>query len=159
LEQFDSPSALYHRPATPRIARFTGAANLFDGVLVTSGRLETDFGTLEVLPPRCHEIGDRVLAMIRGESIEMAPHVEAGEGLAGVVCSADFSGASVSYSIAVGDVRLKVEEHSTRSITPGTPVRLTLPRDRIWIFKRGAMDRKFDVAKPHTAAEKMGETR
>ena len=57
--------------------------------------------------------------------------------LAGTIRTADFSRATVSYVVQVGDHELNVDEHSTERLEPGTPVYLQLPSDRIWLFPHG----------------------
>ena len=50
LEQIDSPSALYHSPATPFVARATGACDFLPG-RTQGGRAHTDIGSLAVTDP------------------------------------------------------------------------------------------------------------
>lgn len=135
LEQYDTPDAIYHRPDRISVAKFMGASNIFKGTL-RDDRMETEFGNLAVDRDDRFISGDTVNAMVRSEAISLLkqPEKEADNLLEGVIRTADFFGATVSYSVEVAGHALNVDEHSTEKLEPGTTVYLRLPRERIWIF-------------------------
>jgi len=136
LEQFDTPDAIYHRPEKQSVARFMGASNIFEGTIAADGKLQTDFGPLCCALAGDSDAGGRVSAMIRSEAITLStkPNSGADNRMSGIVRTADFFGATVSYGVRVGDHELNVDEHSTERIAPGTEVYLNVPADRIWLF-------------------------
>ncbi len=135
LEQFDTPDAIYHRPDRISVARFMGASNIFPGT-VGDGVLKTEFADLSVTGAKRFSAGEGVDVMVRSEAIKLLKQPEDGaeNQLQGVIQTADFFGATVSYVVQVGDHELNVDEHSTEKLEPGTTVYLQLPSDRIWMF-------------------------
>ncbi len=95
LEQIDSPSALYHSPATPLVAKATGACDFLPG-RIRGGRAVTDFGSLAVAA--CSgglREGTEVDVLIRADDLQLAPDPSA----AAVVTSREFRGDEVLLAV------------------------------------------------------------
>src|SRR4029453_9651230 len=75
LEQLGPPETIYHRPATPFVAEFVGAADFLPGV-VTSEGIVTEIGVFGHGERR--EPGTKVRVMIRPDDVTFVPD-EAGE--------------------------------------------------------------------------------
>lgn len=71
LRQYDSPHAVYQRPATEEVARFVGDAHFLDGVITSEG-IETEIGVLPI-ENEGHEIGCVETVMLRPESVMVEP--------------------------------------------------------------------------------------
>lgn len=69
LVQLDSPEAVYHRPATPFVARFTGLAGEMSGTVARRDHdsVEVRVGAVTVLarPTGALDVGDRVRVLVR----------------------------------------------------------------------------------------------
>ncbi len=128
LEQWDTPEAIYHMPATPFVADFVGQADFVPGV-VESGKVRTDIGPFpnpEALPD-----GSKVVVMIRPDDVRIAPN-EAGPAR---ILSRQFRGSENLYTVQLpsGDV-LHSSEGSTTVIPDGTPVALTIVATHTVLF-------------------------
>ncbi len=113
LQQVGSPIELYDAPENTFVASFLGTANILKGELKTSGKSHafiTDKG-MEI-PIQSPEKDTSVLA-IRPQNIELhAPGVKTGSdvfNLEGVVNEMEFLGATLRYSVTVGDEVLLVD--------------------------------------------------
>jgi putative spermidine/putrescine transport system ATP-binding protein len=138
IAQYDTPLNVYHRPASPEVARFIGAPNIFDATLRLEGgvaEISTPYGRLPVSTPNGHATGARVSAMIRPEAVLMS---EAGlgdeGGLPGSIASVDFFGQAVTYLVNLSGAVIRVDEMSNRWLGVGQPVTVRLRPDKIWIF-------------------------
>jgi len=136
LRQFDTPDAVYHRPADTEVARFLKATNIFAGTVSLEGRLVMPWGELELSRDIVVEPGKRVTAMIRDEALALlsSDHLDQANLLPVVVSRVDFHGATVSYVVEVGDMQFTVEEHSTRRLEPGAALYLSVPARHLWLF-------------------------
>ena len=70
LEQVGPAETIYHRPATPFVAEFVGAADFLPG-LVTSQGIVTEIGVFGNLEAR--EPGEKVRVMIRPDDVTFVP--------------------------------------------------------------------------------------
>jgi putative spermidine/putrescine transport system ATP-binding protein len=77
IEQVGSPAAMYGDPATPFVAEFIGTMNRLSSKVVDDGVLEYAGKRLHVDAARGLPRGERVLLLIRPESVEITP---AGDG-------------------------------------------------------------------------------
>ena len=139
LEQFDTPDAIYHRPDKISVAKFMGASNIFE-CTVADGLIKTGFADLAATGTQAFAAGDRADAMVRSEAIRLLKEPQDGavNQVEGEIRTADFFGATVSYTVQVGDHELNVDEHSTEKLETGSRVFLQLPSDRIWLFPKRA---------------------
>ena len=88
IEQMGAPAEMYTAPATPFVAEFIGTMNRLDAVVIdgTSGEVEHSGLRLHVDAARGRRNGERVLVLIRPETLELeartngaAPNSFAGE--------------------------------------------------------------------------------
>jgi putative spermidine/putrescine transport system ATP-binding protein len=73
IEQIGTPTEMYTAPATPFVAEFIGTMNRLEATIVDSSNGDIDHGgvQLRVAEARGHANGDRVLVLIRPESLEL----------------------------------------------------------------------------------------
>ena len=106
IEQVDSPERIFHRPATPFVARFMGAAD-FLSTTVDGEVLVTELG---VLPrPVDVEADDEVEVMVRPDDISIRPD----ESSEAMVVDRVFKGANYLYQVRLpsGAVLHSMMEH------------------------------------------------
>jgi putative spermidine/putrescine transport system ATP-binding protein len=73
IEQIGTPTEMYTAPATPFVAEFIGTMNRLEATIVDSSNGDVDHGgvRLRVAEARGHTNGERVLVLIRPESLEL----------------------------------------------------------------------------------------
>jgi putative spermidine/putrescine transport system ATP-binding protein len=73
IEQMGTPTEMYSRPATPFVAEFIGTMNRLEATVVdpVAGGIEHGGVTLHVDAARGRERGERVLVLVRPESLEL----------------------------------------------------------------------------------------
>lgn len=148
IQQVGPGEAFYERPATPAVARFFGAVNLFTGRLAGEGGeavLHSPYGALALGPeagaagPVQGVVGP-VHATIRPEHIQVLPQ---GAGsptpgaqcrLTGTVMAFRFRGSICELDVAVGQGLLRVVTLPGQRHQPGETVTLLLPLERIHLF-------------------------
>jgi len=98
IEQMGTPLEMYSRPATPFVAEFIGTMNRLEGTIVDPATGEIDHGgvSLRVDAARGRERGERVLVLVRPESLELTAATNGGAAgenvLAGEVITQTFLG-------------------------------------------------------------------
>ena len=102
IEQVGPPSEMYGSPATPFVAEFIGTMNRL--VSMVGGEGSVDYGgtQLRVDAAKGRPRGERVLLLIRPETVEVEP---AGDG---VVAEGALTGAVVSHTFLGSVTRVKV---------------------------------------------------
>jgi iron(III) transport system ATP-binding protein len=136
--QLDEPRAIYFRPASEFVAAFIGAANLLNGICVSSvapggvGALRLEDGAeIACVFPAGSEAGQATTASVRPESISITPVGTATPSgtpsLRGSVSAASFLGGSMRYDVAVGAHALRVVGPAESAFAPGTDVQLAFP--------------------------------
>jgi ABC-type Fe3+/spermidine/putrescine transport system ATPase subunit len=132
--QTGTPTQLYHRPATPFVARFLGMENLYVGQLLSRDPylIRTELGELEAAPPVEQmelQVGDQVTLLVRPEAGEL---VDAGEDtLNGHLQAVSFRGryqiATIRMTGPEPASSLKLEFDSGVSLpAPGSPINIRL---------------------------------
>jgi iron(III) transport system ATP-binding protein len=117
LEQFGSPEAIYHRPATPFVAEFVGAADFIPGVVAAEG-IVTELGVFENAEAR--SIGERTRVMIRPDDVTFTPQAD-GEA---VILRRYFRGSENLYCLGLpSGHRVHSSQPSSAAFAPGTRVR------------------------------------
>ena len=138
LQQNAAPGAFYDRPASERVARFFGGANVvhgtWDGGLFTSA-----LGAFHA-PHSAISTGPGSLT-IRPEAIRMVPASAgalAANQMDGRVLSRVYKGTHARFSIAAGGLVLEVvtPPDAVQQHGDGDDVRLTLPPDKLWVMPR-----------------------
>jgi putative spermidine/putrescine transport system ATP-binding protein len=96
IEQIGPPAEMYSRPATPFVAEFIGTMNRLEATIAdgSSGTVEHGGVTLSVEAARGRTRGERVLVLIRPETVELSPTNGAGGAntLSGEVIAQTFLG-------------------------------------------------------------------
>ena len=75
IEQMGAPAEMYSRPATPFVAEFIGTMNRLEATVLDGGSGAVDSGgvTLTVEAARGRTKGDRVLVLVRPETVDLSP--------------------------------------------------------------------------------------
>jgi putative spermidine/putrescine transport system ATP-binding protein len=120
LEQLAAPADIYLTPATPFVAEFVGLSNRLPGT-VTGNEVEVLGTRLPLLAPASSA---SVTALVRPESVQVTPDTDGN----GRVLTTSFLGPISKVTVTVGDVLVVAQVATDRlgSLTPGTPVRVTL---------------------------------
>jgi iron(III) transport system ATP-binding protein len=117
LEQLGPPETIYHRPATPFVAEFVGAADFLPGI-VTSQGIVTEIGVFGNVEGR--EPGEKVQVMIRPDDVTFVPS-EAGEA---VIVRRYFRGSENLYCLGLpSGHRVHSSQPSSAAFSAGTRVR------------------------------------
>jgi iron(III) transport system ATP-binding protein len=130
IEQVDTPTALYNRPATRFVAEFVGEGT-FIPAAVSAGHVDTPFGSITALTPDAWLHAEDVALLVRPEEVEIAA---AGSGNA-VIAARRPRGSLVEYDLRLrpdpvldprrlSAVRLHV--HAAAWLPEGTPVQVRL---------------------------------
>jgi putative spermidine/putrescine transport system ATP-binding protein len=82
IEQIGTPSVMYSAPDTPFVAEFIGTMNRLEATVVDSDRGEIEHGgtRLTVDAARGRSAGERVLVLIRPETLELEPSANGAAG-------------------------------------------------------------------------------
>jgi iron(III) transport system ATP-binding protein len=117
LEQLGPPETIYHRPATPFVAEFVGAADFLPGV-VTSEGIVTEIGVFGHNERR--EPGTKVRVMIRPDDVTFVPD-DAGEA---VLIRRYFRGSETLYCLGLpSGSRVHSSQPSSAAFATGQRVR------------------------------------
>jgi putative spermidine/putrescine transport system ATP-binding protein len=132
IEQMGAPAEMYSAPATPFVAEFIGTMNRLEATVVDpdAGKVETGGVTLTVEAARGRARGDRVLVLIRPETVEVAAANGRGDNtLTGEVVTHTFLGPVTRVRIASDTASLIADMSTARAaaLPPGSKVDATLP--------------------------------
>jgi putative spermidine/putrescine transport system ATP-binding protein len=136
IEQVGSPVVMYGNPATPFVAEFIGTMNRLVSTVTEDGVLEYAGHRLRVDAARGLPRGERVLLLVRPETVELTP---AGDGpvpndaFTGEIISHIFLGPVTRIRIQTGEgddgLTADVPTARARSMTVGTRVAASFPPD------------------------------
>jgi putative spermidine/putrescine transport system ATP-binding protein len=147
IEQMGSPAEMYNAPATPFVAEFIGTMNRLESTVVDGGSGEVEYGgvTLTVHAARGRARGDRVLILVRPETVDLAPANGDGAAntLVGDVITQTFLGPITRLRVVGGAGASLVADVSTATaatLPVGMRVVATLPAEdaRVLELKDGA---------------------
>jgi iron(III) transport system ATP-binding protein len=117
LEQLGPPETIYHRPATPFVAEFVGAADFLPGIITSEG-IVTEIGVFGNLEAR--EPGEKVKVMIRPDDVTFVPD-ERGEA---VIVRRYFRGSENLYCLGLpSGHRVHSSQPSSAAFPTGMRVR------------------------------------
>jgi putative spermidine/putrescine transport system ATP-binding protein len=130
IEQMGSPAEMYSAPATPFVAEFIGTMNRLEGTVVDGG-VQHGGTTLQVDAASGRRAGERVLVLVRPETVEVAQANGTGGAntLVGDVVTQTFLGPVTRLKI-IGDgvdVIADVPTQKALGLPVGTRVAATLP--------------------------------
>jgi putative spermidine/putrescine transport system ATP-binding protein len=115
-EQIAPPLQIYAEPATPFVAEFVGTMNRLEATVADSGSVRYGGTQLGVDAVRGRPSGDRVLVLVRPESVTIEPLSEGGDAPAGTLSGRVLSG------VFLGPVtRIKVETPEQGQISADVP--------------------------------------
>jgi putative spermidine/putrescine transport system ATP-binding protein len=132
IEQMGSPAEMYSAPATPFVAEFIGTMNRLEGTVVDGG---VDHGgtTLRIEEARNRPRGERVLVLVRPETVDVGPANGSGgvNTLIGDVVTQTFLGPVTRLKILGDgvDVIADVPTQKALSLPVGTRVAAVLPAE------------------------------
>jgi putative spermidine/putrescine transport system ATP-binding protein len=133
IEQMGAPAEMYSRPATPFVAEFIGTMNRLEATIVDPANGTVDHGgiMLSVDAARGRAKGERVLVLVRPETVELSPANGAGGSntLTGEVLTQTFLGPVTRLKV-VGpgaDLIADVSTAKAASLPVGMKVTAALP--------------------------------
>jgi putative spermidine/putrescine transport system ATP-binding protein len=135
LEQLDSPTAIYSRPATPFVAEFVGLTNRLAGV-VNNGEVEVRGTRLPLV--QSDAANGPAIALVRPEAVALASDSENAPGpLIGTVIAVSFLGATSRVTVDLGDVTVLAQLPTSEASghPAGTRVRLAIRPDPVLIAR------------------------
>jgi iron(III) transport system ATP-binding protein len=132
IQQVAPPDEIYHRPATPFVAEFLGAAVFLPGVVGSRG-IRTELGA--VARPDHAEVGTAVRILVRPDDVSFVPD-PAGTA---VLVERVFRGSEVRYVIELpSGRRLASSQPSATTVPVGTRVRAEIRLDHVVAFPDGS---------------------
>jgi len=138
IEQMGSPAEMYSAPATPFVAEFIGTMNRLEGTVVDGG-VEHGGTMLHVEAARGRPRGERVLVLVRPETVEVS-EANGGAGtntLVGDVVTQTFLGPVTRLKILGEgvDVIADVPTQKALALPVGTRVAATLPVEGVRLLE------------------------
>ena len=146
LRQVGTPQELFYQPVDREVAGFFGACNFFEG-RIREGLFECGLGSFPAQGVASN--GDLRTATIRPEDILIA--ADSGYPIAGRVRKTNFEGIATRLWIDCGTASLVVLT-ARGDFSPGQPVRLKLPAEKIRIFPAELKSAPADFNKPSSPA-------
>ncbi len=138
IEQMGTPVEMYNTPATPFVAEFIGTMNRLEATVVDGGSGEVDHsGTrLRIDAARGLPRGERVLVLIRPESLDLEPAASAPGaegGLVGEVLTHTFLGSTTRVKVIGEGVDLIADVPTSRigSVPIGMSVSARVPAEGV----------------------------
>jgi putative spermidine/putrescine transport system ATP-binding protein len=133
IEQMGSPAEMYSAPATPFVAEFIGTMNRLEGTIVDGG-VEHAGTTLRIDAAQERPRGERVLVLVRPETVDVGPASSDSGGvntLVGNIVTQTFLGPVTRLKIlgAGVDVIADVPTQKALSLPVGTRVAAVLPAE------------------------------
>ncbi len=116
IEQIGAPAEIYGSPSTPFVAEFVGTMNRLEATVADSQAGEVDYGgvRLAVDAVRGHSAGERVLVLVRPETVELGP-ASNGSPLTGEVISHTFLGPVTRLKVSFGEGEMTADVSATRA--------------------------------------------
>jgi putative spermidine/putrescine transport system ATP-binding protein len=131
IEQIGPPAEIYGVPATPFVAEFVGTMNRLESTVADPDSGEVDYGgiRLPVDAARGRTRGERLLVLVRPETVELTPAEGDGVGLVGEVLSQTFLGPVTRLKVDAPGGELTADMPAGRAATLpiGMRVRATFP--------------------------------
>jgi iron(III) transport system ATP-binding protein len=121
LLQIGAPDQIYHFPASPEIARLTGACDFIPGIVRDDGGVDTPIGVLQCIASKGFAPGQSVSVLLHPDDLELALDTEG----QGIVTSREFRGDEVILNVLLesGD-SVRSRRRSYSRIPAGSGVRV-----------------------------------
>ncbi len=128
IEQIGTPAEIYGAPKTPFVAEFVGTMNRIEGTVLDGAGIDCDGTRLEA-DTAGYRPGERVLVLVRPESVELEAAAPDAVGLQGEVLSHTFLGSVTRVRVGVGAVEWSADISAERAaaLPVGASVRLRYP--------------------------------
>jgi putative spermidine/putrescine transport system ATP-binding protein len=116
IEQIGAPAEIYGSPSTPFVAEFVGTMNRLEATVADPQSGEVDYGgvRLAVDAVRGHSAGERVLVLVRPETVELGP-ASNGAPLTGEVISHTFLGPVTRLKVTFGEGEMTADVSAARA--------------------------------------------
>jgi putative spermidine/putrescine transport system ATP-binding protein len=130
IEQIGVPADIYNEPETPFVAEFIGTMNRLEATVTDDGEVDFNGTRLRVDDVRGRRSGERVLVLVRPETL-MIERGGNGTGLGGEVVAHIFLGATTRVKVDSAGQELSADVPSTRAATlpVGSRVSATFPAE------------------------------
>jgi len=130
IEQIGAPAEIYNEPKTPFVAEFIGTMNRLEVTVTDEGEVDFQGTRLRVDAARGHKSGERVLVLVRPETLALEQSGN-GAGLGGKVAAHIFLGATTRVKVDAAGQELSADIRSTRAATlpVGSRVSATFPAE------------------------------
>jgi putative spermidine/putrescine transport system ATP-binding protein len=116
IEQIGPPGEIYDAPATPFVAEFVGTMNRLEGIVESNGVVVYGNKRLSIAAARGRSPGERVMVLVRPETVELGPANGDGTGvLTGEIVSHTFLGANMRLKIAADESELTADVPASRA--------------------------------------------
>jgi iron(III) transport system ATP-binding protein len=130
IEQFGSPEEVYEQPRSEFVARFLGSSNILHGKAIDATHVEFAGAAIE-----CSGVplaaGRDAAVSIRQHHIDIGSQPTGGNAVQGTVVRNVFLGSTRDYVVEARDgTHLRITAAPEQSFAPGTPVWVTMPRER-----------------------------
>ena len=128
VEQIGVPAEIYNEPKTPFVAAFIGTMNRLEATVMDEGVVDFHGTRLRVDSARGRPSGERVLVLVRPETL-MVEQSENGTDLGGEVVGHIFLGATTRVKVEASGQELSADVPSTKatSLPVGARVSATFP--------------------------------
>jgi putative spermidine/putrescine transport system ATP-binding protein len=127
IEQIGAPADIYNEPSTPFVAEFIGTMNRLEATVTEDGEVDFQGTRLRVDEARGRPSGERVLVLVRPETL--AFEQTSNGGLGGNVVAHIFLGATTRVKVDAAGQELSADVPSTRAaaLPVGARVSATFP--------------------------------
>jgi iron(III) transport system ATP-binding protein len=137
-----APVDIYERPASLVTAGFLGASNLLPGIAVerdgSSIKVKLDCGiearSENVEPAGSVKSGDRIIAVIKAEDIDVGNTSESWNTTEGTVDSVSYFGPSSDLVVKIAEQSIRVRAHKALRLDWGDKVEISFPPSAIRVF-------------------------
>jgi putative spermidine/putrescine transport system ATP-binding protein len=130
IEQIGAPAEIYNQPKSPFVAEFIGTMNRLEATVTDDGEVDFHGTRLRVDNARGHSSGERVLVLVRPETLAVEQSGNGG-GLGGKVVAHIVLGATTRVKVDAAGQELSADIPSTRAaaLPVGARVSATFPAD------------------------------
>jgi putative spermidine/putrescine transport system ATP-binding protein len=133
IEQIGTPAEIYGAPATPFVAQFVGTMNRIESSISrdTPGMVESSGVRLQVAAAQGRRPGERVLLLVRPETVELEAAGSQNGGLTGEVVSHTFLGSVTRVRVQAGESEWTADLSGERAaaLPVGARVGIRFPAD------------------------------
>jgi putative spermidine/putrescine transport system ATP-binding protein len=133
IEQIGTPAEIYGAPATPFVAQFVGTMNRIESTISrdTPGTIDSSGVRLPVAAASGRRPGERVLLLVRPETVQLSAAAGDNGGLTGDVVSHTFLGAVTRVRVQAGESEWTADMSGERAaaLPVGSRVGITFPTE------------------------------